>query len=141
MSAKKYKITKRQVEMLAEAEINKLRGGKTNELEGLETMAGKPEDRRIEYPSLDDRMEIDMDLEPTSDEQMGDVKPDVDQSLMKSPPHELLEYLDKIEEAKSILSKIAARETDENIKARVYVHYEKAQKLAFELIKEFGVVH
>ena len=60
---------------------------------------------------------------------------------MKSPPHELLSYLEKIEEAKSILSKVAAKEDNENIKNRIYAHYEKAQKLAFELIKEFGIVH
>ena len=60
---------------------------------------------------------------------------------MKSPPHELLDYLDKIEDAKSILSKIAAKEDNENIKNRIYAHYEKAQKLAFEMIKEFGIVH
>ena len=42
---------------------------------------------------------------------------------------------------KSILSKIAAKEDNENIKNRIYAHYEKAQKLAFEMIKEFGIVH
>jgi hypothetical protein len=54
---------------------------------------------------------------------------------------ELLGYLDKLEEAKSVLSKIAAKEDNDNIKSRIYVHYEKTQKLIFELIKEFGIVH
>ena len=54
---------------------------------------------------------------------------------------ELLTYLDKLEEAKSVLSKIAAKEEDDNIKSRIYAHYEKTQKLIFELIKEFGIVH
>jgi len=59
---------------------------------------------------------------------------------MKGAP-ELLGYLDKLEEAKSVLSKIAAKEDDENIKNRIYAHYEKTQKLIFELIKEFSIVH
>jgi hypothetical protein len=59
---------------------------------------------------------------------------------MKGAP-ELLEYLDKLEEAKSILSKIAAKEENDNIKNRIYAHYDKTQKVIFELIKEFGIVH
>jgi vacuolar-type H+-ATPase subunit B/Vma2 len=65
----------------------------------------------------------------------------IDPKDMKSPPHELLEYLNKLEEAKSILSKVAAKEDNENIKNRIYAHYDKAQKLAFEMIKEFAIVH
>jgi hypothetical protein len=100
-------------------------------------MIGDPEDRKIEYPSAGEIEAIKNDMDMPS----GDESDAIDPKDMKTPPHELIEYLDKIEEAKSILSKVAAKEDNENIKNRIYAHYEKAQKLAFELIKEFGIVH
>ena len=126
----KIKVTQKQIEMLAESEMERLKK------EDIEKMIGDPEDRRIEYPTPGDLEALKTGEEmPTGDEDT------IDPSEMKSPPHELLDYLDKIEEAKSILSKIAAKEDNENIKNRIYAHYEKAQKLAFEMIKEFGIVH
>lgn len=126
----KIKVTQKQIEMLAESEMERLKK------EDIEKMLGEPEDRRIEYPSAGDLEAI-----KTGEEMPGGEEETINPAEMKSPPHELLDYLDKIEEAKSILSKIAAKEDNENIKNRIYAHYEKAQKLAFEMIKEFGIVH
>ena len=132
--AKKVKFTERQIKMLAEVEALKLKNPVN---EGIEDMLvkhlGDDEDKKIEYPSQEDLAGMDSETEI-----------DVDDSIkvtdMKGAS-ELLGYLDKLEEAKSILSKIAAKEEDDNIKARIYAHYEKTQKLIFELIKEFGIVH
>ena len=126
----KIKVTQKQIEMLAESEMERLKK------EDIEKMIGDPEDRRIEYPTPGDIEAI-----KTGEEMPGGEEETINTAEMKSPPHELLDYLDKIEEAKSILSKIAAKEDNENIKNRIYAHYEKAQKLAFEMIKEFGIVH
>jgi hypothetical protein len=127
----KIKVTQKQIEMLAESEMERLKK------EDIEKMIGDPEDRRIEYPTPGD-----VEALKTGEEMPGgDDEEMINPAEMKSPPHELLDYLDKIEEAKSILSKIAAKEDNDNIKNRIYAHYEKAQKLAFEMIKEFGIVH
>ena len=131
MIKRKIKVTEKQIEMLAESEMAKLKK------EDIESMIGDPEDRKIEYPSAGEIEAIKNDMDMPS----GDESDAIDPKGMKTPPHELIEYLDKIEEAKSILSKVAAKEDNENIKNRIYAHYEKAQKLAFELIKEFGIVH
>lgn len=130
---KKIKVTKKQIEVLAESELAKL---KKEDIENMLGDIGDEEDRNVEYLSP-------AELEKTK---IGDSELDtdgdaIDPKDMKTPPHELLAYLDKIDEAKSILSKVAAREDNENIKNRIYAHYEKAQKLAFELIKEFGIIH
>ena len=126
----KIKVTQKQIEMLAESEMERLKK------EDIEKMIGDPEDRKIEYPTPGE-----LEALKTGEEMPIGDEDTIDPSEMKSPPHELLDYLDKIEEAKSILSKIAAKEDNENIKNRIYAHYEKAQKLAFEMIKEFGIVH
>lgn len=130
MEKKKIILTEKQIEMLAESEMARLKK------EDIESMIGDPEDRKIEYPTPGEIEAIKTGQDIPSDD--GDT---IDPKDMKTPPHELLGYLDKIEEAKSILSKVAAKEDNENIKNRIYAHYEKAQKLAFELIKEFGIVH
>jgi hypothetical protein len=130
MEKKKIILTEKQIEMLAESEMARLKK------EDIESMIGDPEDRKIEYPTPGEIEAIKTGQDMPSDD--GDT---IDPKDMKTPPHELLGYLDKIEEAKSILSKVAAKEDNENIKNRIYAHYEKAQKLAFELIKEFGIVH
>lgn len=131
--AKKVKFTERQIKMLAEAERLKL---ENTVKEGIEDMLSKDlgddEDKKIEYPSQDDL------------NQDSDMGPEVDDKIKVSEikgATELLGYLDKLEEAKSILSKIAAKEDNDNVKSRIYAHYEKTQKLIFELIKEFGIVH
>ena len=131
MTKRKIKLTEKQIEMLAESEMAKLKK------ENIKSMISDPEDRKIEYPSAGELEAIKNDMDMPS----GDESDTIDPKDMKTPPHELIEYLDKIEEAKSILSKVAAKEDNENIKNRIYAHYEKAQKLAFELIKEFGIVH
>lgn len=125
---KKIIVTDKQISFLAENEIKKIKK------EDIEDYIGDPDDRRIEYPSREDLIDKEAEADPNN-------KNKINTDDMKSPPHELLSYLEKVEEAKSILSKIAARETNEQIKNRIYSHYEKAQKLAFELIKEFGIVH
>lgn len=155
MERRKIILTQRQIELLAENELAKMRMETPSEetpetpeteipaetgeddptTKGLSGMMGDPADRKIEYPSAGDIEAVKTGID--NDEEGGAINP----MDMKSPPHELLTYLDKLEEAKSILSKVAAKEDDENIKNRIYAHYEKAQKLAFELIKEFGIVH
>ena len=141
--AKKVIFTEKQIKMLTESEIMKMRQGdeKANTVtkEDIESMLGKnlgdEEDKKIEYPSQED-----LDNLSGSDDLESGEDDVVDVKDMKGAP-ELLGYLDKLEEAKSVLSKIAAKEDDENIKNRIYAHYEKTQKLIFELIKEFGIVH
>ena len=132
---KKVKFTERQIKMLAEAEALKLKNPVN---EGIEDMLGKhlgdDEDKKIEYPSQED-LEGGID---SGSEMDGD---DTVKVTDMKGASELLGYLDKLEEAKSVLSKIAAKEDDDNIKSRIYAHYEKTQKLIFELIKEFGIVH
>ena len=130
MESKKIILTQKQIGMLAENELAKIRKG------DLEDMIGNPEDRKIEYPTPGELEAI-----KTGENMSSDDSEAIDPKDMKSPPHELLEYLNKLEEAKSILSKVAAKEDNENIKNRIYAHYDKAQKLAFEMIKEFAIVH
>jgi hypothetical protein len=143
--AKKVIFTEKQIKMLTESEIMKMKQGEeklgTVTKEDIEAMLGKDlggdEDKKIEYPSQSDIEAMQMDS-PEGDETPVDDNVSVED--MKGAP-ELLEYLDKLEEAKSILSKIAAKEENENIKNRIYAHYDKTQKVIFELIKEFGIVH
>jgi hypothetical protein len=130
MESKKIILTQKQIGMLAENELAKIKKG------DLEDMIGNPEDRKIEYPTPGELEAI-----KTGENMSSDGNEVIDPKDMKSPPHELLEYLNKLEEAKSILSKVAAKEDNENIKNRIYAHYDKAQKLAFEMIKEFAIVH
>jgi len=142
MEKKKIILTQRQIELLAENELERMKGGDDDEdrvTPHIEKMIGDdPSDREIEYPSAGDIEAIKTGHDSEGDEEGEE---EIDPIDMPSPPQELLEYLDKIDEAKSILSKVAAKQENENIKNRIYAHYEKAQKLAFELIKEFGIVH
>lgn len=131
---KKIKVTRKQIEVLAESELAIL---KKNEAEKALGDIGNEEDRDFTYLTKDELENV-KNSEINSHDDNGDT---IDPKDMKTPPHELLEYLEKIEDAKSILSKVAAKEDNENIKNRIYAHYEKAQKLAFELIKEFGIIH
>jgi hypothetical protein len=143
--AKKVIFTEKQIKMLTESEIMKMKQSEeklgTVTKEDIEAMLGKElggdEDKKIEYPSQSDIEAMQMDS-PEGGETPADDNVSVED--MKGAP-ELLEYLDKLEEAKSILSKIAAKEENENIKNRIYAHYDKTQKVIFELIKEFGIVH
>jgi hypothetical protein len=141
--AKKVIFTEKQIKMLTESEIMKMKQDEeklgTVTKEDIEAMLGKDlgdeEDKKIEYPSQSDieAMKMGSDSEETAED-------NISVEDMKGAP-ELLEYLDKLEEAKSILSKIAAKEENDNIKNRIYAHYDKTQKVIFELIKEFGIVH
>lgn len=143
--AKKVIFTEKQIKMLTESEIMKMKQSEeklgTVTKEDIEAMLGKDlgddADKKIEYPSQSDMEAMKMDS-PEGDEMGADDNVSVED--MKGAP-ELLEYLDKLEEAKSILSKIAAKEENDNIKNRIYAHYDKTQKVIFELIKEFGIVH
>ncbi len=141
--AKKVIFTEKQIKMLTESEIMKMKQDEeklgTVTKEDIEAMLGKDlgdeGDKKIEYPSQSDieAMKMGTDSEASAED-------NVSVEDMKGAP-ELLEYLDKLEEAKSILSKIAAKEENDNIKNRIYAHYDKTQKVIFELIKEFGIVH
>lgn len=138
--AKKVIFTEKQIKMITESEIAKLDRDNMDlpSEEEMEDILGRDlgddEDKRIEYTPKD---EFDFDSEQGVD---GVDDDSVNVKDLKGA-HELLEYLDKMEEAKSILSKVAAKEEDDKLKNRIYSHYEKAQKLIFELIKEFGIVH
>jgi len=141
--AKKVIFTEKQIKMLTESEIMKMKQDEeklgTVTKEDIAAMLGNDlgdeEDKKIEYPSQSDieAMKMGSDSEASTED-------NVSVEDMKGAP-ELLEYLDKLEEAKSILSKIAAKEENDNIKNRIYAHYDKTQKVIFELIKEFGIVH
>lgn len=143
--AKKVIFTEKQIKMLTESEIMKMKQSEeklgTVTKEDIEAMLGKDlgddADKKIEYPSQSDIEAMQMDSPEGTETPAED---NVSVEDMKGAP-ELLEYLDKLEEAKSILSKIAAKEENENIKNRIYAHYDKTQKVIFELIKEFGIVH
>jgi hypothetical protein len=60
---------------------------------------------------------------------------------LKEPIPELLEYLSKLEEARGILSKVAAKHAEDEVKKRIYHHYKKNQDTCLEMIKEFNIVH
>lgn len=143
--AKKVIFTEKQIKMLTESEIMKMKQSEeklgTVTKEDIEAMLGKDlgddVDKKIEYPSQSDMEAMQMDSPEGAETPTED---NVSVEDMKGAP-ELLEYLDKLEEAKSILSKIAAKEENDNIKNRIYAHYDKTQKVIFELIKEFGIVH
>ena len=145
---KRVIFTEKQIKLIAEAEKAKLNESK----DGLEVedILGKQigdddADKKIEYPSKEKEGydELPSDGEESSEESMDMDSEVEDEVAMKNlrGSQELLEYLDKMEEAKSILSKVAAKEDDEKLKARIYSHYERVQKVVFELIKEFGIVH
>lgn len=145
---KRVIFTEKQIKLIAEAEKAKLNESK----DGLEVedILGKQigddeADKKIVYPSKEKEGydELPSDGEESSEESMdmdSEVEDEVSMKNLKGS-QELLEYLDKMEEAKSILSKVAAKEDDEKLKARIYSHYERVQKVVFELIKEFGIVH
>ena len=157
MERKKIILTQRQIELLAENELAKMRqedadsdsespeteegGGEEEDdskyMHDIDKMIGDPEGRHIEYPDAGDIEAVKNDIDDDGEGEEDKLDP----RDMETPPHELLDYLESIENCKSILSKIAAKEKNENVKNRIYSHYEKAQKLAFELIKEFGIVH
>jgi hypothetical protein len=116
--------------------------------EDLEKFIGADEDRKIEYPTnpgIENPDDMSAQEAPSEFSDGNDVAPGAEGAAlaakMKSPPSELLSYLEKLEEAKSILSKVAAKESDQEVKNKIYQHYEKVQKTAFEMIKEFGIVH
>ena len=142
---KRVIFTEKQIKLIAEAEKAKLNESK-EELE-IEDMLGKQigdddNDKKVEYPSREEEMhdELPVDGEESMDMDHEEEEDNVAMKDLKGA-HELLEYLDKMEEAKSILSKVAAKEEDEKLKGRIYSHYERVQKVVFELIKEFGIVH
>jgi hypothetical protein len=137
---KRVIFTEKQIKMITESEMAKMEQDDMDlpSEEEMKDILGKDlgddDDKRIEYTPKDE-----FDFTDGSDESsMGD---DTVSVKDLKGAHELLEYLDKMEEAKSILSKVAAKEDDDKLKNRIYSHYEKAQKLIFELIKEFGIVH
>ena len=121
MNTEKLIVKKKDINYLIENEIRNF-GAK---LERTMGDLGDENSRSIDY---NDRKE---DAE-------GGVKTDY---KLKEPIPELLECLAKMEEARSILSKIAAAHKDDETKKRIYAHYEKNNKLALEMIKEFGIVH
>lgn len=120
MNTKKLKIKNSEVQTLIENEINK----HSLSLERTMGDLGGEDSHKVEYPK--------------PGEAIGSEKP---KFVLKKPIPELLDYLSKLEEAIAILSKVAAAQADDETKKRLYNHYQKNQKLALEMIKEFGIVH
>jgi hypothetical protein len=137
-------MSKKRTIQLKKSEILKIIAENADKFkkEDLEKFIGGDEDRKIEYPanpgieSPDDASAQETPAEFTDGVDGGDLA-----ARMQAPPSQLLEFLDKLEEAKSVLAKVAAKETDQEVKSKIYSYYEKTQKVAFEMIKEFGVVH
>jgi hypothetical protein len=121
MNTEKLIVKKKDINTLIENEIKNF-GAK---LERTMGDLGDDSARRIDYNDRKDDAEAGVRTE----------------FKLKEPIPELLECLAKMEEARSILSKIAAAHKDDETKKRVYGHYEKNNKLALEMIKEFGIVH
>lgn len=120
MNTKKLKIKNSDIQNLIENEINKQSLSLGNTMGDL----GDSDGHKVEMPK--------------PGQPVGDEKP---KFILKKPIPELLNYLSKIEEAQSILSRVAAAQADDEVKKRLYNHYQKSQKMALELIKEFGIVH
>lgn len=120
MKEKTIIITNNQIKMIAENVIKKQ---SINENQNLIGDLGDNEDRKINYDNNSTNSEIENEFP------------------IENPPKELIKYLDKIDEAKSILSKIAAKEKNDNMRKKLYIHYDKLHKTAFELIKDFNIVH
>lgn len=140
--SKKIQIGKKEIVKIIQENIE---GFKKDH---LEKFIGDDGDRHIQYPEV-------AGIEDPSDETTipsefdgGDGGESLEgltgsdlTDRLKSSQSQLLEFLDKLEEAKSVLSKVAAKETDQEVKSKIYSYYERTQKVSFEMIKEFGVVH
>lgn len=135
----KLKISKKEISNIIKESADAFKG------DNLEKHIGADEDRKIEYPDLTDTVGANDEEKPSSFEGGLETGAGMEgeelTKRMKSSPSQLLEFLDKLEEAKSVLSKVAAKETDQEVKSKIYSYYEKTQKVAFEMIKEFGIIH
>jgi DNA-binding GntR family transcriptional regulator len=122
----KVKITSKDIDKLIKEEVNNF--------SSLEKVIGsEPSDRVIDYGD-------DVKKNATIDGSLTD-DADSDMVHLKNPPKGLIEYLDILDQGLSKLSEVAASEKDENIKNRIYSHYEKLTKTKIEMIKEFGIAH
>jgi hypothetical protein len=117
----KFKIRKNNIQTLINEEISKFE--MRPKLEDMAGGLGNEADRHIDY---------------SPKEEMSGKKSEF---KLKEPIPELLQYLSELENARSILSRVAANHKDEEVKKRVYNHYDKCHKLGLEMIKEFGIVH
>lgn len=137
----KIKISKKEINNIITESIDNFKK------ENLEKFIGDDMDRKIEYPTTTGiEGEDDFDGSTPSEFEGGGETPagmegEDFTGRMKGNPSQLLEFLDKLEEAKSVLSKVAVKEVDQEVKSKIYSYYEKTQKVAFEMIKEFGIVH
>jgi len=101
-----------------------------NDVNALGSLVGAEGDRKVEYPKSD------------TEEVTGSVESsEIASSFDGNPPKEMLSYIKMLEDAKGYLSKVAAREQDDQIKSKIYAFYDKTQKLISELVREFGLVH
>lgn len=136
--AKKVIFTEKQIKMLTESEIMKMKQSEeklgTVTKEDIEAMLGKDlgddADKKIEYPSQSDIEAMQMDSPEGTETPAED-----NVSVEDEGAPELLEYLDKLEEAKSILSKIAAKEENENIKTESMHTMIRLRRLSSSLLK------
>lgn len=116
----KLKIPKKEIDILIENEIKNFH----SQLERTMGDLGDQESRSVDYNGA----------KPKEVEVKQDWK-------LKDPIPELLDCLAKMEEAKSILSRIAASNKDKETQKRLYKQYEKYNKFGLEMISEFGIVH
>lgn len=116
----KLTIKKKEINVLIENEISKFH----HQLERTMGDLGDQDSRKIDYNGA----------KPKSVEVKQKWK-------LTEPIPELLDCLAKMEEAKSILSKIAVAQKDEETQKRLYKQYEKYNKFGLEMISEFGIVH
>ena len=102
-----------------------------NNVDSLGSLVGDENDRKVEYPASD-----------TENNTTGSAEnSEIASSFEGNPPKEMLDYIKMLEDAKGYLSKVAAREQDEQIKSKIYAFYDKTQKLISELVREFSLVH
>ena len=139
---KKIRIDKKEINKIILENIEDFKK------EHLESFIGDDDDRHIKYPEVTGIEKPTDDVSTPSEFEDGADSDSLDgitgedlTNRLKSSKSQLLEFLDKLEEAKSVLSKAAAKETDQEVKSKIYTYYEKTQKVSFEMIKEFGVIH
>lgn len=118
---------------LSNKDIDKLIKEEVSNFEKFEKVIGDADGRVIDYGD-EPKKNASIDTDMVDDQESAMVH-------LKNPPKGLIEYLDVLDSALSKLSEVAASERDENIKNRIYSHYEKLTKTKIEMIKEFGIVH
>jgi len=114
----KLTIKKNEIQNLIENEIKQYKP----QLEDMGGGLGDDTDRKIDYTKKPEESGVKTKFK------------------LKEPIPELLEYLSKLGEARGILTKCAAAHKNEEVQKKLYSHYEKNNKLALEMIRDFGII-